>query len=137
MFETLRTEEKIAGAIVIGGLAILAFVKPARKAVGLSDNFAKKTPRQKLTEIGKLYSKIDNGIYERYEEEYEDDEDGEETFMTDELYEEMAKYEFSDEIKELKKKINQIKPSEIKNNKQLLKDFRSYENLITKLPTIY
>jgi len=137
MFGTLTNEEKIVGAITLGGLALLAFVKPARQAVGLSDNFAEKTGRQKLAEIGKLYSKIDNGIYERYEEEYEDDEDGEETFMTDELYEEMAKYEFADEIKELKKKINQIKPSEFKNNKQLAKDFKSYENLITKLPTIY
>lgn len=137
MFETLTKEEKIVGAITLGGLALLAFVKPARQAVGLSDKMGKKTPFEKLLEINKLYTKIDEGIYDRFYADYEDDEDGEETFMTDELYEEIARDEFASEIKEIRNKLSKIKPSEFKNNSILLNRYKNSQNIIAKLPTIY
>jgi hypothetical protein len=37
MFDTLTTEEKVLGGGVLLGLGLLAFVKPARNAVGLAD----------------------------------------------------------------------------------------------------
>jgi hypothetical protein len=42
MFDTLTTEEKVLGGGVLLGLGLLAFVKPARNAVGLADRVKNK-----------------------------------------------------------------------------------------------
>jgi hypothetical protein len=50
MFDTLTTEEKVLGGGVLLGLGLLAFVKPARNAVGLADRV--KSRRGKVDEYG-------------------------------------------------------------------------------------
>ncbi len=135
MFETLTKEEKIVGAITLGGLALLAFVKPARQAVGLSDKMGKKTPNSIISALEKEYLKIDNGINKMWVKDTKgQDKRGNEIFMSNDEYEYIARNDWDSEIKSLKAKLDKVNENEFRNDNSLLRRFKFIEKKIIRLP---
>jgi hypothetical protein len=70
MFDTLTTEEKVLGGGLLLGLGLLAFVKPARNAVGLADreqSFKTSFSRNSFKRKNRQNTTVKRKPYIRYE----------------------------------------------------------------------